>query len=168
MDMLKQALRTLPMDRKQIIDSVTDAVLEAVQAEEQREERGEVLLERLRKKREAALDAFFSQDITREELRQMTERYDREIAELQAQPANVRRTVISETDIRSRLTAILDGETDSQAFWKTLLAHMVVYRNRREEVRLNLLPQTWIFTLGRTAQNDPDVPISVSRPLSSG
>ena len=48
---------------------------------------------------------------------------------------------------------------------------MVVHRNRRVEVRLNLLPQTWCFVLERlnqTAQNDPDVPISVSRPLSSG
>ena len=108
----------------------------------------------------------------------MTGRYDREAAELREQLAQARARSESSCekaalrdDIRRRVAGLVNGEGDSEIFCKTILDHMVVYRDQRVEVRLNLLPQTWCFVLERlkqTAQNDPDVPISVSRPLSSG
>ena len=182
MDMLRQALRTLRLDSGGLIDSVTAIALEAIRAGEQsggeRRESLELRLEQLSRKREAALDAFFSQDITREEMRRMTGRYDREAAELRERLARTGARSESSCekaalrdDIRRRVANLVNGEGDSEIFCKTILDHMVVYRDQRVEVRLNLLPQTWCFVLERlkqTAQNDPDVPISVSRPLSSG
>lgn len=182
MDMLRQALRTLRLDSGGLIDSVTAIALEAIRAGEQsggeRRESLELRLEQLNRKREAALDAFFSQDITREEMRRMTGRYDREAAELRERLARTGARSESSCekaalrdDIRRRVAGLVNGEGDSEIFCKTILDHMVVYRDQRVEVRLNLLPQTWCFVLERlkqTAQNDPDVPISVSRPLSSG
>ncbi len=182
MDMLRQALRTLRLDAGGLIDSVTAIALEAIRAGEQsggeRRESLELRLEQLNRKREAALDAFFSRDITREEMRRMTGRYDREAAELRERLARTGARSESSCekaalrdDIRRRVAGLVNGEGDSEIFCKTILDHMVVYRDQRVEVRLNLLPQTWCFVLERlkqTAQNDPDVPISVSRPLSSG
>ena len=182
MDMLRQALRTLRLDSGGLIDSVTAIALEAIRAGEQsggeRRESLELRLEQLNRKREAALDAFFSRDITREEMRRMTGRYDREAAELRERLARTGARSESSCekaalrdDIRRRVADLVNGEGDSEIFCKTILDHMVVYRDQRVEVRLNLLPQTWCFVLERlkqTAQNDPDVPISVSRPLSSG
>ena len=182
MDMLRQALRTLRLDSGGLIDSVTAIALEAIragkQSGEERRESLELRLEQLNRKREAALDAFFSQDITREEMRRMTGRYDREAAELREQLARTGARSESSCekaalrdDIRRRVAGLLNGEGDSEIFCKTILDHMVVYRDQRVEVRLNLLPQTWCFVLersGRMAQNDPDIPMSVSRPLSSG
>lgn len=182
MDMLRQALRTLRLDSGGLIDSVTAIALEAIRAGEQsggeRRESLELRLEQLNRKREAALDAFFSRDITREEMRRMTGRYDQEAAELRERlsRAGVRPEISCakaalRDDIRRRVAGLLNGEGDSEIFCKTILDHMVVYRDQRVEVRLNLLPQTWCFVLERlkqTVQNDPDVPISVSRPLSSG
>lgn len=182
MDMLRQALRTLRLDAGGLIDSVTAIALEAIRAGEQsggeRRESLELRLEQLNRKREAALDAFFSRDITREEMRRMTGRYDQEAAELRERLARTgARSEFScakaalRDDIRRRVAGLVNGEGDSEIFCKTILDHMVVYRDQRVEVRLNLLPQTWCFVLERlkqTAQNDPDVPISVSRPLSSG
>ena len=182
MDMLRQALRTLRLDAGGLIDSVTAIALEAIRAEEQsggeRRESLELRLEQLNRKREAALDAFFSRDITREEMRRMTGRYDQEAAELRERLARTGARSESSCekaalrdDIRRRVAGLVNGEGDSEIFCKTILDHMVVYRDQRVEVRLNLLPQTWCFVLERlkqTAQNDPDVPISVSRPLSSG
>ena len=182
MDMLRQALRTLRLDAGGLIDSVTVIALEAIRVGEQsggeRRESLELRLEQLNRKREAALDAFFSRDITREEMRRMTGRYDQEAAELRERlsRAGVRPEISCakaalRDDIRRRVADLVNGEGDSEIFCKTILDHMVVHRNRRVEVRLNLLPQTWCFVLERlnqTAQNDPDVPISVSRPLSSG
>ena len=182
MDMLRQALRTLRLDSGGLIDSVTAIALEAIRAGEQsggeRRESLELRLEQLNRKREAALDAFFSRDITREEMRRMTGRYDQEAAELRERLARTGARSESSCekaalrdDIRRRVAGLVNGEGDSEIFCKTILDHMVVYRDQRVEVRLNLLPQTWCFVLERlnqTAQNDPDVPISVSRPLSSG
>ena len=182
MDMLRQALRTLRLDAGGLIDSVTAIALEAIRAGEQsggeRRESLELRLEQLNRKREAALDAFFSRDITREEMRRMTGRYDREAAELRERLARTGARSESSCekaalrdDIRRRVAGLVNGEGDSEIFCKTILDHMVVYGDQRVEVRLNLLPQTWCFVLERlkqTAQNDPDVPISVSRPLSSG
>lgn len=182
MDMLRQALRTLRLDSGGLIDSVTAIALEAIRAGEQsggeRRESLELRLEQLNRKREAALDAFFSRDITREEMRRMTGRYDREAAELRERLARTGARSESSCekaalrdDIRRRVAGLVNGEGDSEIFCKTILDHMVVYRDQRVEVRLNLLPQTWCFVLERLkqmAQNDPDVPISVSRPLSSG
>lgn len=182
MDMLRQALRTLRLDSGGLIDSVTAIALEAIRAGEQsggeRRESLELRLEQLNRKREAALDAFFSRDITREEMRRMTGRYDREAAELRERLARTGARSESSCEkaalrdnIRRRVAGLVNGEGDSEIFCKTILDHMVVYRDQRVEVRLNLLPQTWCFVLERlkqTAQNDPDVPISVSRPLSSG
>lgn len=182
MDMLRQALRTLRLDAGGLIDSVTAIALEAIRAGEQsggeRRESLELRLEQLSRKREAALDAFFSQDITREEMRRMTGRYDQEAAELRERLARTGARSESSCekaalrdDIRRRVAGLVNGEGDSEIFCKTILDHMVVYRDQRVEVRLNLLPQTWCFVLERlkqTAQNDPDIPMSVSRPLSSG
>ena len=182
MDMLRQALRTLRLDAGGLIDSVTAIALEAIRAGEQsggeRRESLELRLEQLNRKREAALDAFFSRDITREEMRRMTGRYDQEAAELRERLARTGARSESSCekaalrdDIRRRVAGLVNGEGDSEIFCKTILDHMVVYRDQRVEVRLNLLPQTWCFVLERlkqTVQNDPDVPISVSRPLSSG
>ena len=182
MDMLRQALRTLRLDSGGLIDSVTAIALEAIRAGEQsggeRRESLELRLEQLNRKREAALDAFFSRDITREEMRRMTGRYDQEATELRERLARTGARSESSCekaalrdDIRRRVAGLVNGEGDSEIFCKTILDHMVVYRDQRVEVRLNLLPQTWCFVLERlkqTVQNDPDVPISVSRPLSSG
>ena len=66
--MLRQALRTLRLDSGGLIDSVTAIALEAIRAGKQsggeRRESLELRLEQLNRKREAALDAFFSRDIT--------------------------------------------------------------------------------------------------------
>ena len=66
MDMLRQALRTLRLDSGGLIDSVTAIALEAIRAGEQsggeRRESLELRLEQLNRKREAALDAFFSRE----------------------------------------------------------------------------------------------------------
>ena len=70
--------------------------------------------------------------------------------------------------MQKKITAIVGGETDSEVFYKNLLDHMVVYKENKVEVCLNRLPQKWIFALEPLCRNGPSVPISVSRPFSSG
>lgn len=184
MDILKQSLASLQMDVDGIIQNVTDIVMEAVQAGEgQKTDRPEALehqIEQLTQKKADVLDAFFSRQITKEEMKLVNGRYDRELDDLRSRLEAARSKAgisyqpdVLRKDVEKKIAAIVGGETDSEVFYKNLLDHMVVHKNKRVEVYLNLLPQKWTFILENlrgmpVCQNDPSVPISVSRPLSSG
>ena len=52
-------------------------------------------------------------------------------------------------DIRKQVTDMAEGLTESEVFYKNVLDQMVVYPNQRVELKLNFLPQKWIFVLGK-------------------
>lgn len=156
MDILRQALNTLQLDREQFVDETTAIAYEALLGGQHREREVctaslELELDRLLKKRDAALDAFLAHDISKKEMRQMTKQYDSEIKNLKTQLESAKIEVISSEcrreDIRGRIAAIMSGKCNSESFWKKLLSNIVVYRDRRVEVTLSLLPQTWVFEL---------------------
>jgi len=180
LDILRQSLAALRMDREEIIRNVTSLALEAIQIGEEgsadRAEELEYEISRLNKKKADVLDAFFSGQITKEEMRLVNQRYDRELEVLQRrlEAARARGSVTYETeklreDVSRQVAAIVNGKADSEALYKNVLDRMVVYKDKKVEVYLNLLPQKWTFVLEnlRGSQNGPSVPISVSRPLAS-
>ena len=79
-------------------------------------------------------------------------------------------------DIRRQVESILSGETDSEVFYKNILDQMIVYRDGKVEVRLNLLPMKWAFVLERMAriqrqlqeENAPENPVCNSEWEMSG
>lgn len=214
MDILRQGIQSLQMDTDWIIRNVTTLALEAIREGETEsvdtEDQLQYQIDQLTKKKEAVLDAFFSQTVTKEEMRLMNERYDQELAALDQRMQAVREkqklcydASSLADDVRQKVKAIVCGETDSEVFYKNILDHMTVYRGGRVELRLNLLPQKWVFVLDRlhdfrqktgvfqfdtdvspktavekSEQNqgfpasaslsEPAVPMSVSRPFSSG
>lgn len=158
MDMLKQCLVSLQMDVAGIIQNVTNIAMEAIQAGERQAtgcpETLKYQIEQLTKKKVNVLDAFFSQQITKDEMKLVNERYDRELDALRVKldvahvkeggacgPEDLRE------EVEKRITDLVRGETDSEPFYKNLLDHMVVHKDRRVEVYLNLLPQKWTFIL---------------------
>ena len=214
MDILRQGIQSLQMDTDWIIRNVSALALEAIREGETEsadsEDQLQYQIDQLTKKKEAVLDAFFSQTVTKEEMRLMNERYDQELAALDQRMQAVREkqklcydASSLADDVRQKVKAIVCGETDSEVFYKNILDHMTVYRGGRVELHLNLLPQKWVFVLDRlhdfrqktgvsqfdddvspenTAEkseenqgfpasvslSEPAVPISVSRPFSSG
>lgn len=158
MDILKQSLASLQMDKDGIIQNITDIATEAIQAGgEQGADRSETLehqIERLIQKKADALDAFFSRQITKGEMKLVNERYDRELDALRVKldAAHSREGIVYEPgklrkEVERQIRAIVRGETDSELFYKSLLDHMVVHKGKRVEAHLNLLPQKWIFIL---------------------
>lgn len=81
-------------------------------------------------------------------------------------------------EIEKKITAIVGGETDKEVFYKNLLDHMVVFKDKRVEVHLNYLPYQWSFALERVTRtggcgslkplyhNDPSVPRERPAPAS--
>ncbi len=180
MDILKQSLATLKLDREEIIKNVTNIALEAIRlGEEHNRDRPEELereISRLNQKKADVLDAFFSKQITKEEMQLVNQRYDMELERLQQRLKEVQVKIDItynleklQEDVARQVSAIVNGQTDSETFYKNVLNHMVVHKDRKVEVFLNLLPQTWTFVLEKLkkAQNIPSVPMSVRRPLAS-
>ena len=158
LDVLKQVIATLKVDRKWIIRNVTDIAMEAIREGEtagtDSAERLEYEISQIMKKKEAVLDAFFSRSITKDEMRMMNERYDKELAGLNSRmdAVKARQRIEYETstlqdDIRKQVASIISGNQGSEVFLKNVLDHMVVFQDKRIEVRLNLLPHKWIFVL---------------------
>ena len=181
LDILQQSLTTLRMDRDRIIQNVTALALEAIQmCEEGSTDRAEALeyeISQLKQKKADVLDAFFSKQITKEEMQLVNQRYDRELEDFQRRLEGVReRESITyekdqlEKDVGRQVVDIVNCRADSEVLYKNVLDHMVVHKDRKIEVFLNLLPQKWTFVLEnlRKSQNDPPVPISVKSPFSSG
>lgn len=163
MDMLKQSLASLQMDVEGIIQNVTNLAVEAIQAGEAQGGEGseelELRIEQLNQKKADVLDAFICRHITKDEMRLVNERYDRELDDLRNRLEAARSEAdISheletlQNDVKKKITALVGGETDSEVFYKNLLDHMVVYKDRRVEVHINLLPQKWLYVLG-TSEN---------------
>lgn len=84
----------------------------------------------------------------------MNERYDNQLDSLRSQLDAMKsrerisyETATLQEDIKKHVTAIVNGDCDSEVSLKNVLDHMVIYRERRIEVRLNLLSQKWRFVL---------------------
>ena len=119
----------------------------------------------------------------------MNEKYDGQLADLQGRLQTVRQKAALhydldalKADVKREVTAIVRGDTQSEVFYKNVLDHLTVCYDNRVELRLNLLPQKWVFVLDklqdlkrkeRVGEGDGvcycncSVPISVSKPLSS-
>ena len=200
MDMLKQSLSTIQMDKKWIINNVVSIVMDAISNCENddfdSEEKIQYEMELIIDKKQNVLDAFFSKNIAKEDMRMMNERYDKQMSELQErlQAVKAKEQIHYETDslksdVRKQVTDMVSGLTESEIFYKNVLDQMVVYPDQRVEVKLNLLPQKWIFVLQklselnypsddrnlpeadsysqRVCNNNPSLPTSVNNPATS-
>ena len=158
LDILKQVIATLQVDRKQLIRNVTEIAVEAMQNgnpdSTDSAERLETEISQIMKKKTAALDAFFSDNITEDEMRMMNERYDTDLAELNRRMdvVKARQWIGCDTsmlwdDVCKQVTSILSGGQLSEVFLKNVLDHMTVLPDKKVKARLNLLPHEWIFLL---------------------
>lgn len=185
MNMLQQSLRTIQMDKKWIVNNVTAIAMDAITNCEKDDfdsaEKLQCEIEQIIKKKQNVLDAFFSKNITKEDMRMMNERYDKQISELQERLETVKakkqihyETGSLKSDVRKQVMDMIEGRTESEIFYKNVLDQMVVYPDRRVEVKLNLLPQKWIFVIRKLSDfnqsvciNNPSLPISVNSPATS-
>ena len=154
--MLKTAFASLSVDRDDLIGNVTELALEAIAsgqtAVREDPKRLQQELERVRQKREMMMDAYFSREISREDMISFTEKYDRQQTNLQKRMEEAKNRKDQNLDsaglrsrIHSELSAILKGETESEVFYKAILESLTVFQDRHMELRLNWLPQVFHF-----------------------
>lgn len=150
-NMLKTAIASLNLDRTAMAAEVADLVLQTVRAGQTRD-KPECLrreLERIQRKKELLLDRFLDGDISGEDMQAMNRKYD---ALLEEHRAHLRR--LEETgpdlrdngaDLRQQILALLNGNAESEAFFKHLLEQLTVFKDRHLELRLKHLPTVFRF-----------------------
>lgn len=164
MDMLKQSLSTIQMDKKWIINNVVSIAVNAItgceEADFDSSEKLQYEIKQVTEKKKNALDAFFSKYITMDDMQMMNERYEKQLKEL-----HERLKIIKEREatcceigslketIQKQVTDMVSGLTESEIFYKNVLDQMIVYPDRRVEVKLNLLPIKWSYTVVKASQN---------------
>ena len=154
MQMLKTSIRSLPVDFEAVVRNVTELALEAVLTAQEaaRDESNRLWqeLDRVQQKKEAVMDAYFSREIPIEDMMAFTEKYTKQLSDLQKRLQEAKKNLNQDsaalrTQIQSEVCAILNGGTESEVFCKTILESLTVFRDRHMELRLNRLPQVFHF-----------------------
>ncbi|HOJ10075.1 MAG TPA: recombinase family protein [Clostridiales bacterium] len=158
MNILKQTVSSLFVDKKAIIENITSIVADVIRDSESSEQ---LSLEKLQKqmndlteKKKSVMDAFFSQDITKDEMRMMNEKYDADISLTADKISAVKKKQSLsyscqdiKSDVRKSVENIVDCSVKQDNFYGSLLDKMVVYDDNRVEVLLNLLPTKWMYVI---------------------
>ena len=156
MQMLKTAIRNLPMDDKAVIHQVTDLALETIEEVElgldDDPQRLGTEIEQILRKKEMVLDSYFSGEIMKEDMQAMNRKYDSQIEELyrRIKDAELRQWEMRDSNalraaIEKEVSGILNCEIEREVFCKTMLESLTVFKDRHMELRLNHLPQVFHF-----------------------
>ena len=154
MQMLKTAIRSLPMDAKAIADHVTALAMDAIHDGQSGVDihRLDLEIERVQKKKETMLDSYFSGEITKSEMQEMNRKYAGQIEDLRRQKQEAERCCQENAGpetmravIHAEAAGLLNGETESEVFYKTILKSVTVYKDRHMELQLKHLPQVFRF-----------------------
>ncbi len=155
MQMLKTALKALQMDKEAIVRNVTALALEGIRAgtqdpaEDPKRLRWE--MDRIRKKKEAVMDSYFSREIRKEDMLSMNRKYDDQLTQLRKrlEEGTNRCQDWDQSSLRdgiaSEITALLNGEGENEVFCKTVLEHITVFKDRHLELKLKGIPQIFWF-----------------------
>lgn len=156
MHMLKTAVRSLQIDTKSIINNVTTLALYAIQAGQSgttdSAERLRFELDRIQQKKQAVMDAYFSEVLSKEDMLAMKRRYEEQEMSFSERLIKVEERLQQDCAtgrrkeaIQAEVAALLSGEAESEILSKTLLSSLTVFKDRHMELRLNNLPQVFRF-----------------------
>jgi site-specific DNA recombinase len=186
---VQQVIRHLRVNKKRLIDDLIDIVKTVLAAGESCDIDSEKLkrkIELIAEKKDRLVDLYLNKEISKDEYRRMTERYDSEKTELEAKIqdaqkqqnlADTQEEMIS--DIATTIMALTLGEKQDDIFYRNIVDKIVVHSRQSIDVYLKLLPFKWAYALAELPGNPgkknetlkehfiTDVPMSVSMPLTS-
>ena len=154
MHMLKTALKALQLDREAIVQNVTSLAMDAIrmrqQATEKSPEHLQLEINRIQRKKEALLDSYFSQEISKADMQAMNRKYDLQLKDLlkrrnTAQQSPSKLSALQQS-IEKELRDILNMEATSDVFCKNMVKSLRVFKDRHLELQLNELPHVFWFT----------------------
>lgn len=167
--MIQMVVKHLRCDKERFIHELVEIVKQVLTAGDDDKTdmaKLERRMEAAAEKKKKLLDLYLSKDITKDEYRQMSERYVKEkedllkkISDIQRQKeiAMGREDMIQ--DIAATIRALALGERQDDTFYRNIVEKIVVYSREHIEITLNLLPYKWAYTLaelpGRSGKKPP-------------
>lgn len=153
MMMLKTAIGSLQLDAEGIIHDVTSLAVDAVYSKSKfRSNAPERLMREIQhteRKKELLLDRYLDGIISESEMVAMRGKYQERIhsirTTLEAELRSQENCQSLTDEIIEYLTSLLNGQEESEVFFKTMLHSLTVYKNRMMELRINHLTQVFRF-----------------------
>jgi DNA invertase Pin-like site-specific DNA recombinase len=178
MNIVKQSIDSLLIDKTKVIDNITSIVTEVIHDSENGEhlnlEKLEKQMKSITEKKKIVLDAFFSQNITKEEMRMMNEKYDIEIAELtdKINAARKKQNLVYscddiKKDVEKKVSSIVNSKTVTENLYGNLLRQITVFGDEKIEVELHLLPAKWQFIVESLKEIEKRTK-TTEKPVSTG
>lgn len=186
--MLQMVIKHLRHNKKRLISDLVEIVklvLSASKGEEMNVSKLEQKRETIAEKKERLLDLYLGQDISKDEYRRMSERYDTDMENLKQRIKEARKqkeiTANQEemmADIAATIRDLALGEKQDDTFYRNIVEKIVVHSREHIEIYLNLLPYKWSYMLAELPGNPgkkngsseehfaPSLPISVSSPAT--
>ena len=154
--MLEIAVNSLQMDREAIVHNIGRLVLDAIRLDLQDTEDPERLqsqIKQVQKKKEAVMDSYFSEEISKEEMHAMKQKYDEQLFTLRKRQHTAEQQKSRATDldalqqkIEREIMEILTMESTSEVFCKNMVACMTVFKDRHIELRIQHLRHKFYFS----------------------
>jgi len=152
--MLQTALANLPLDVDMIVQEVSSIAVKAIRTEEQESAKLQTSLKRqwqqIQRKKQTALDSYFSGEITKEEMQTMKDHYDLQLRDLETRMDTIKPKTEEDTEqttaaIKNILAAILNGNAICDAFFRNLIESILVRPDRILALKLNCLEMVFIY-----------------------
>ena len=138
-------------------------------------------LDLLCKKRDKLLELYMEGNIEKTEFLTERAKIDTQINEIKSQLDSIENSKTLKAqqdqlleDIEKTIIELLNGVEYEDAFYQKILDKMVVVDKNTIDLYLNILPEKWRFTVGKTvdpiykcASVEQDLPISVRIPMGS-
>jgi len=161
--MLQMVIKHLQHNKKHLISDLVEIVklvLSASEGEEMDIGKLEQKLETTAEKKERLLDLYLGQDISKDDYRRMSERYDTDMENLKQRIKEAKKqkeiTANQEemmADIAATIRALALGEKQDDTFYRNIVEKIVVHSREHIEIYLNLLPYKWSYMLAELPGN---------------
>ena len=154
MQMLKIAIKSIPIDYDWIIKNVTELAVKAIEMgiidKRNTIYRLKKEMEFVQLKKAAMMDSYFAKEITKEDMIAFKRNYNLKLEELQQRFEDASRKAFDVEKMTSQImediSDILKGDIESEVFYKNMLESMTVFQDRRIELHLKYLPQVFWFS----------------------
>ena len=151
--MLQTALRHLNMDKHTLEEELTALVMRAVLAcKEMSSDQPEYLqceIDRIQQKKEKLLDRYLSGVISQDDMLLMNKNYDNQLTTLRDRLNRTQKqhsaSQKNSTAIREEIHRLLNGQQESEVFYRHLLDHLTVFKDRHLELQLKHLPHVFRY-----------------------
>lgn len=172
--MLQMIIKHLRHNKKRLISDLVEIVklvLSASEDEEMDVSKLEQKLETIAEKKERLLDLYLGQDISKDEYRGMSERYDADMENLKQRikEAKKQKEITANQEemmagIAATIRALALGEKQDDTFYRNIVEKIVVHSREHIEIYLNLLPHKWSYMLAELREN-PGKKTAVARSI---